>query len=394
MPKLHPYVLLIASILAAGSPPAARAANYIVASEFGGTLQDAVNAAGNQGMVIVDQPYVLNVPLVLPRFFRLMGMGPQGQGAIAFDIDSGAGISFSGPESTSSIVIENLDIGGRFPAASPGTSVGIDLDGIHEVTLRNVTVRGFNVGVRGRFAFYVNIRDCNVSTNRTFNYHLVDNANSWRISGGLSSQSGLAAVRVETSNNVVIDGVAMESNRVGIHTDTVSTHIFNNRFECSPAVPQFCPPTATGVRVGAGAQLVSLIANYYSGVEPVLDESAGGISHRLDHSQGAFLRPEAGAEGLRVELDAPGEALVFDAAGRLHVGEGAPGVPARLNVDAPPGVDALRVGVDGVTDLFVGADGRVGIGTTSPAEILHVGGDLHLDGDLVSNGVLCIGSGC
>ena len=321
MSRLRFLLCLAALVLALGAPRGAEAADYIVASEFAGTLQDAVNAAGNQGMLIVDQPYFLNTSLILPRFFRLQGLGPQGRGVIAFA--GGEGIRFAGPESTSSVVIENIDIEGVYPAASPEDSIGIDLNGLHEVTLRNVTVRGFDVGVRGYYSFYVNIRECNVSVNRTYNYHLVDNANSWRISGGLSSQSGRAAIRVENSNNTVIHGVAFESNRNGIYTDTESTHIFNNRFECSPAVPQFCPANDVyGVRVGAGAHLVSLFGNYYSGVEPVLDESSGGIAYRLDHAGGAYVRPE-------------------------------------------PGADAL-----------------------------HVDGNLRLDGDLVSDGVICIGSGC
>ncbi|MCB1035848.1 MAG: hypothetical protein KDD47_18655, partial [Acidobacteria bacterium] len=315
----HLPALLLTVALAAAGGGAAEAANYIVASEFAGSLQDAVDAAGEKGMVIVDQPYVLTAPLVLPRFFRLMGMGPQGQGVIAYDNDFGAAITFAGPGSTSSIVIENLELGGRYPAASPGTSVGMDLDGIHEVTLRNVTVRGFDVGVRGFWSFYVNVRDCNVSLNQRYNYHLVDNANSWRISGGLSSQSLRAAFFVQSSNNVVIDGVAMESNLFGVYTDTVSTHILNNRFECSPAVPQFCPPDATGVRLGPGAQDVSLIANLYSGLEPLVDESGGGLSYRFDPAAGAYARPETGAEGLRVELTTVGDTLLFDAHGRLRV---------------------------------------------------------------------------
>jgi len=383
-----------AALLLVGSG-GAQAANYVVFSEFGGTLQDAVNTAGNQGMLIVDaMPPAQTQPLVLPRFFRLQGMGPQGQAAIFFDIDSGPGIYFSGAGTTSSVVIENIDIEGRYPAASPGSSIGVDVSGVGDVTLRNVTVRGFNVGIRGKYAFYVNVRDSNVSLNRRYNYHLIDNANSWRISGGLSSQSGEAAVRIEHSNNVVINGVAFESNALGVWTDTESIHLFNNRFECSPAVPQFCPPDATGVRVDPGANFVSLFANYYSGVEPLLDLSGGGVTQRLDHSKGAYFHPQPGMEGLRVELATPGDSMVFDSFGRLRIGDTAPAPLARLNVDAPLGEDALKVGVDGTTDFIVGSDGRVGVGTTSPSEILHVNGNLHLDGDLVSDGVICIGSGC
>ena len=38
--------------------------------------------------------------------------------------------------------------------------------------------------------------------------------------------------------------------------------------------------------------------------------------------------------------------------------------------------------------------GRLGIGTASPSDKLQVEGDLRLNGNLVSNGDICIGSGC
>jgi hypothetical protein len=40
------------------------------------------------------------------------------------------------------------------------------------------------------------------------------------------------------------------------------------------------------------------------------------------------------------------------------------------------------------------SNGNVGVGTSVPTERLHVNGNLRLDGDLVTNGEICIGSGC
>ena len=345
--------LIVAGFLLAGG---ADAANFIIASEHPllvtGTLQDAVDDAGNGGMLIVDGHYVMDRPLILPRFFRLVGMGPQGQGIIQYTQDSGSAIRFAGPESTSSAVIENINIAGLYPDQSPGSSVGIALEDMHMVFLNHVTVRGFDVGISGSWSFYVHIRDSNVSLNETYNYHLRDNANSWRISGGNSSQSP-TAIRVRMSNNTVIEQVSMESNRIGIHTSTESTHIFNNRFECSPAAPAYCGglPVPVGVVVDAGANLTTLTGNYYAGLHPLVDMSGDGISFRFDHGDGAV-------------------------------------------VQAPAGSDALRAGSGGNTDLIVDSNGRVGVGTVSPAEQLHVAGDLQVDGDIVTNGSLCIGGGC
>ncbi len=394
--RISTVTVLLASL--ALVPGAASAAEYIVYSEYfdstGGTLQDAVDAAGNRGMVILDRLVRIDEPLILPRFFRLSGMGPQGQGILFYDRASDAAIRFSGPETTSAVVIDNLEIAGLWPGDSPGTSIGIAMVDIHHVYLDKVTIRGFDVGVLGRWAFYIHARDCNVSLNHSYNYHLIDNANSWRITGGASSQSGVTAIRVETSNNTVIEKVAFESNQLGIYTSTESTHVLNNRFECSPAVPAFCSGAPTGVHVDAGAQLTTLIGNYYSGVLSVSDTSGGGLTHRFDHAGGPSIHPIAGEEGLRIELVTADDQLVFDADGRLQVGATPPGSAARLNVDAPLGDEALRLGTDGDVDLFVGADGRVGIGTTVPAENLHVDGNLRVDGDIVSTGVLCIGNGC
>lgn len=346
-------ILIAANFFFAG---AASAANFIVASEHPalvtGTLQDAVDAAGNGGMLIVDGHYTMDRPLVLPRFFRLVGMGPQGQGIIEYTQADGAAIRFSGPESTSSVVIENINIAGLHPNQSPGSSIGIEVEDMHMVFLNNATVRGFDVGIVGSWSFYVHVRDSNVSLNESYNYFLRDNANSWRISGGNSSLSE-TAIRVQSSNNTVIEQVSMESNRIGIHTSTESTHIFNNRFECSPVVPQFCGglPVPVGVVVDAAASMTTLTGNYYAGLHPVVDVSGGGLSYRFDHGAGAVLQ-------------------------------------------APPGTEALRVGTGGSTDLIVDPNGRVGVGTMNPAEQLHVAGDLHVDGDIVTNGSLCIGGGC
>ena len=44
--------------------------------------------------------------------------------------------------------------------------------------------------------------------------------------------------------------------------------------------------------------------------------------------------------------------------------------------------------------LVVKDGGNVGIGTTSPDEKLHIEGDVKINGDIVSDGEICIGSGC
>ena len=388
-------ILVVAALLVFPSlaiVPSA-SADVIVASEFMGTLQEAINAAGQHGMLIVDQTYLLDAPIVLPRYFRMVGTGPLGQGVLAFTIDTGSAITIDGA-GDAFVTIENLDIEGLYTpdGGFSTTARGLDLSGSHNVYVRNVTVRGFDVGIYGRVSFSVHVRDSNVSVNQTHNYHLRSEAHSWRIAGGLSSLAGRSAIQVEESNNVVIDSVRLESNPIGVYTNTESTHLLHNRFECSPVIPVFCDGEPVAVRIGPQAHGTTLLSNYYSGYEPLEDLSTDGQTYRFDNQFGATIRPDAGDDGLRVELPDPDHRLVFDDDGRLRVGP-VSGVTARLTVNAAV-EEALRVRVDGITRLFVGSDGEVGVGTAAPTEQLHVGGNLRLEGNLISDGALCIGSGC
>ncbi len=373
--------------------PEARAAEVITISQYGGTLQQAIDQAGEGGMVIVDETLFLDQPIVLPRRFRLVGLGHQGQGILAFSMSAGSAISIQ-PGGDAWVSIENLDIEGLFtPGGNFNTSLrGLDLSGSHNVYLRNLTVRGFDVGVYGDFSFSAHALNCSVSVNQTYNYYLYNEAHSWRIVGGLSSQAGRIAIRVRESNNVVIDSVRMESNPIGVYTDTVSTHVINNRFECSPVIPQFCAGNPIGVRIGNGAVDTLLVGNLYAGLLPVDDRSVDGRTYRFEQGYTALVQPQSGEDGLRVVLPEDGSELIFDDQGRLRVGS-EQGVSAKFTVNADSG-EAMRVRVGGVTRLFVGGNGNVGVATASPSEKLHVNGNLRINGDILADGEICIGSGC
>lgn len=370
------------------------AADVIVASEFVGTLQEAVDAAGIGGHLIVDGHYQLTETLVLPQQFRLSGISPQGAGILEYLPTDGVAIQVA-PETAGHVTIENLDIEGQFiPDSGVTTSArGIEARQTHFVTLRNLTVRGFSIGVVARWSFYGMVDNCNVSVNQDANYSLSNNANSWRITGGSSSQAGNVAIRVRQSNHVVIDSVVFESDPIGIDTDTEATHILNNRFECWPGVTSFCDNGPVGVLIGVGASRTTLMSNLYAGVEPVVDQSFPSTTYRVDNGFGAAIRPGAGEEGLRIELADDAGEMVLDETGALRLGP-EQGVSDFLTVNAPAGESPMRVRTDGVTRLYVSQAGRVGVGTSVPAETLHVNGDLRVDGDIVTTGALCIGSGC
>jgi hypothetical protein len=311
------------------------------------TLQDAIDAAGEGGMLIVDQDYQNLAPLVLPRRFRMMGKGPQGNAVLAFQgLAAGSAITIA-PSGDAYVTIEDLDIEGPFsPSGSFATTArGIDLTGANIVFLRRLVVRGFYVGIYGEGSLSVHADECNVSVSRTDNYQLIEGSNSWRITGGLSSWSGRYGVNAKDVNDTLIQGVRMESNSVAaISTNANSTHIANNRFECwvVPELP-FCQITTRAVDIGPSATQTTLVDNYYSGIG-VVDSSVARTTYRFDN-----------------------------------------GYP--VEISPPAGVSPLSVRTAGATRLLVSSNGNVGVGTSAPTARLQVGsGDAYIS--TIGNGVI------
>lgn len=448
------------------------------------SLQDAITAAGPGGTLIVDQAYPnLTGPIVLPSRFRLVGLGIQGDAVLAFPTQvAGSALTIAPARGAAAswVEIEHIDIEGPFiPGQGIVTSArGIDLTDAHNVYIRNVTVRGFDVGIFGFNSQGIDIENANVSVNATDNYRVAGISTSWRISGGVSRFAGRHGVAVLDGNDAVIEGVVLESNRdSGVFTNTLGTHIQNNRFECHvhPA-HSFCEPTTVAVRIGATATETTLVDNLYSGIA-VVDESIQRSTYRFDNAHPVEISPQPGIDPLRIRfageaqpdfrIDGAGRVLVgppqgtvarmtvnadanedalrlrtggithlvlagdgqlgvgtasptaqlhinagsgepallvntsgsadprvtVDAQGRLLVGPPS-GVSARFTINGEAGETPLRIRNDGVTHFLIQGNGRVGLGTATPDERLHVEGNLKLNGNLVSDGEICIGSGC
>ncbi|HKH46652.1 MAG TPA: NosD domain-containing protein [Thermoanaerobaculia bacterium] len=354
------------------------------------TLQAAINAAGEGGMLIVDRDYQNLSPLVLPRRFRMMGKGPQGNAVLAFQgLAAGSALSIA-PSGDAYVVIEDLDIEGSFtPINGFQTSArGIDLTGSNIVFLRQVVVRGFDIGVYGEGSLSVFADNCNVSLSNTDNYQLTAGSNSWRITGGISSQAGRYGVNAGVVNDTLIHGVRMESNSdAAIFTEAVSTHITNNRFECwvDPRL-DLCDATSRAVILGPSAIETTLVDNYYSGIG-VVDQSTAHSTYRFDNGHAVEISPPAGTDALTVRLagSASPEFEVDDQAW-VQIGPDQ-GTKARLTVNTDSGEDALRVRTGGVTRLMVLSNGKVGVGTSVPGAKLQVAsGDLYVS--TVGNGVI------
>ena len=290
--------------------------NIHIASHYP-SLQEAIDTAGPQGMVIVDAPYLGLTEIVLPRRFRLVGMGHQGDAVLAFTEAVVSAVRIAPPVPGGGdawVSIENLDIEGPYaPQLDPADDLqtdarGIDLSNASTVFLRNLTVRGFAVGIYGNESFSVHVENCNVSVNRVDNYHLDQVCTSWRIRGGLSSFSRRYGINIDLGNNNLIQGVRLESNPVaGIRTNTHSTHIMNNRFECNQ-VPPFCPTEALAILIDTGAEQTSLVDNYYSGAE-VVDQSSTETTMRVDAGHTYALTTQDGEAALRVALGSPADVV-------------------------------------------------------------------------------------
>ena len=338
------------AVAAAGLAPAAGAQtftdNIAIASHYA-TLQAAIDAAGEGGMLIVDQDYLDLDPLVLPRRFRMMGKGPQGTAVLAFpDLVAGSAITIA-PSGDAYVTIEDLDIEGPFlPGGNVATTArGIDLTGASIVFLRRLVVRGFDVGVYGEGSLSVHAAECNVSVSRSDNYLLTAGSNSWRITGGLSSWAARYGINLREVNDTLIQGVRMESNSLAaIFTNANSTHIANNRFECwvNPGLP-YCQVATRAVEIGPSATQTTLVDNYYSGIG-VLDSSLAHTTYRFDNGSAVEISP-------------------------------------------PAGTHPLSVRTAGTTRFQVSSNGNVGVGTAAPASRLQVsGGDVYVN--TIGNGLI------
>ncbi len=375
---------LILALAAACLAPAATAQpftdNIEIASHYA-TLQAAIDAAGEGGMLIVDQSYSNLPPLVLPRRFRMTGNGPQGNAILAFGLVAGSALTIA-PSGDAYVTIEDLDIEGPYiPTGSIVTTArGIDLTGASIVFLRRLVVRGFDVGVYGENSLSVHLDQCNVSLSSTDNYQLTAGSNSWRITGGLSSQAERFGINVGNVNDTLIQGVRMESNRdAAIFTNGHGTHITHNRFECwvVTGLP-FCEATTNAVEIGLGATQTTLVDNLYSGIG-VVDSSLARSTYRFDNGHAVEIRPQAGVDALAVRLagSASPEFEVDDQAW-VRVGPVA-GAQARFTVNAEAGEEALRVRTAATTRFLVVSNGNVGVGSSIPAARFQVtGGDAYV----------------
>jgi len=214
-------------------------------------LQSLLFEMGPNGRLIVDKVCTLDAGIRLPNPFALVGVSDGGEGALVFTHD-GTAVSVCQNAPRQNVTVEDLAIYGPYSQGTTAThSTGIALANLNMVHLNRVRGTDFYVGVRGTSSYSVDIQSSNISANRQDNIVIGYNANGWRIRDGLSSGAARYGINVlgpgdarpienvdgqghdaVTSNDLLIDGVRMESNGyAAIRTAAYSTRIINNRFE-------------------------------------------------------------------------------------------------------------------------------------------------------------------
>ena len=241
-----------------------------------GSVQSIIFELGQTGTLIVDRVCRINAGLRLPSRFTLKGTGIGSGGQISFQHD-GIGISMCQEAPRGHVTIADLDLYGPNPPGNLTSphSVGIAIANQSIVYITNVRVSDFHTGVSGVSSYSVFINGSNISNNRDDNIVVGYDANGWRIRDGLVSQAGGWGINVlgpgdaapigivNASNDLLIDGVRMESNYGGaVRTDAYGTRIINSRFESngfgSLALPN------RGILVDRDAQETRVLTNLFS----------------------------------------------------------------------------------------------------------------------------------
>lgn len=241
---------------------------------------------GQTGMLIVDRACDLDAGLRLPSRFTLRGTGIGSARILHFTHD-GLGLSMCQEAPRGYVTIADLDLYGPNPAGATIVAphaTGIALANQNIIYITNVRVSDFITGLSGRQSFSVFINGSNISDNRGDNIRVGYLANGWRIRDGVVNQAGGWGINVlgpeddtpleivengnritvNGSNDLLIDGVRMESNfRGAVRTNTYGTRITNLRLEGN-GNGNFSFPNL-GLLVDQHAQDARILTNLTSG---------------------------------------------------------------------------------------------------------------------------------
>ncbi len=245
-------------------------------------VQDIIFQLGQTGTLVIDKSCELNAGLRLPSRFTLKGTSIGSAGILAFNHD-GIALSVCQEQPRGYVSISDLDLFGPYrvnETVSAPHSKGIALANQNIVYLTNIRVSDFYTGLVGTNSYSVFVDGSNISNNVNDNIQVGYASNGWRIRNGLVSQAGNWGINVmgpgdakpinlgkevwDTSNDLLIDGVRMESNGTGgVRNNAYGTRITNTRLEFNGHGSD--ASHYHGILVDTGAKQTRVLTNYFSG---------------------------------------------------------------------------------------------------------------------------------
>ncbi|MDI3287469.1 right-handed parallel beta-helix repeat-containing protein [Polyangium sp. 15x6] len=221
-------------------------------------LKEVKNSEHANATLIVDEECDVYEPIQIPARFTLAGVGPAGQGVLAFwnlpDHAPALSVEPVLPSGVSENVIRDLWI----VRGSGGTwNSGINVSGGNIVRLENVRVSGFAVGLFGKDAYSVLV-DKSTFYGNAFNMMLHRGANHWRVRDSTLGLATFYSVKVfgpsdgpgAWNNDHLFSGNRFEGSLVGaMMLGSYATMVENNRFESNGYNGVYITGSATETRV-------------------------------------------------------------------------------------------------------------------------------------------------
>ncbi len=245
-------------------------------------IQNIIFQLGQTGTLVIDKVCELNSGLRLPSRFTLKGTGIGSSGILAFNHD-GIALSVCPEQPRGYVTIADLDLYGPYRTKEKNSAIhskGIVLTNQNIIYLRNIRVSNFYIGLVGSNSYSVFVYGSNISNNKNDNIQIGYASNGWRIRDGLVSQAGRWGINVQgpgdakpliigggeewnTSNDLLIDGVRMESNsKGGVRTNAYGTRIINTRLEFNGHGSR--APDFQGILVDSDAEKTRILSNLLS----------------------------------------------------------------------------------------------------------------------------------
>lgn len=242
--------------------------HYFFLSEIGGCarlacfLKQVPGSVHAASTLIVDQACsgatAIRETLVLPDRFTLAGVGIDGEGVLAFDLpDNVPAIRFA---QSAGVVNRMASIRDLNLAGGCCGQVGIDVSNSQFVSVRNVRLQNFAIGLFGANASSIFVDQSSLHNN-AFNIVMGDNTTAWRVRDTVTSQ-GLIGIHMNaTARGHMVSGGRIESNwGPGIRVDGAMNVIDGTWFEGNG---QFSN-TNHGIWVTSQGLKTRILANLFS----------------------------------------------------------------------------------------------------------------------------------